>query len=167
MNRKAFFGGPDGGGKSTLALQIAGKAPVIHFGGPPLNKGEMWRRLAIAKSQEPPAVFDRCPAVAELVYGPQMASGLLLPEHRLLLSLWSIKHTPVFIYCRPPNEILLRQPILEKPHKPPDYCERLKERRKQVIARYDEIVSLVRYHYEVVRYDWSPSAMKEVERCLE
>lgn len=124
--------GPDGGGKSTLAKML-GEAldmRVQQGSGPPKRPGEIERRMR-EYMQMRSTIFDRHPAVSQVVYG-QLRGETMSPELASLVI--DFYHSPVlFVYCRSTDAS--RHEV--KPGEDPAHVATLTQRYSELVRHYD------------------------------
>lgn len=156
--------GPDNAGKTTLAhalLRESNRGTYFHPGGKPADlhaemacMTEQYERLA----SDGPTIVDRVTAISQQVYN---ADPELDPIRQTQLDVLRALPNVVFIYCRPPNEVLMdvgnytwRQDETEE-HK-----QKIITRAHEWIDRYDTIMQRV----PCLTYNWRDEAHASVLR---
>ncbi len=127
--------GPDGGGKSTLARQIA---EVINWNvqpseGPDKYPGEQNDRVSRYLGM-PPTIFDRHPAISQNIYceirgGHNPVAGGLVAAFYY--------RQPVCIYCRVDNAEEAMKRHVVKEHDTPAHLEKIQKFYGVLIESYD------------------------------
>jgi len=145
--------GMDGSGKSTLAA-ILSKNPY-HPQGHPKDYTEalpyMVDQVTMLNSG---TVLDRCTCVSTMAYRlDQPLDGKLMD---MALSLH--ERGAIFIYCRPPTELMLDIAS----HEPSEFdtaytLKILKDHAAEIITRYDKIFSVIPH----IRYDYTKGIIHE------
>lgn len=92
--------GPDNGGKSTLAAEIARITglPVQGSEGPSHHAGEMNERIARYLDM-PPTIFDRFPAISNPIYDRALSRDPDVIDPKLITAMY--ERQPVLVYCDP------------------------------------------------------------------
>ena len=148
--------GPDGAGKSTLAERLAYKFqwPIVHTGGPLLNREEYFTRvqekkLRVARN----TIFDRVPMISELVYCMVQDRAPFIHEWEAMNDLIALR--PVVIYCRLADAARMLDRIIASPkaHKSPEYLETVKRNHDAIVKKYDAVMRLVPPEL-VISYNW-------------
>lgn len=134
--------GCDNTGKTTLVERLRDKfAPIecAHSPGPKtLGVQLAWIAKAIRR-QDPRIIYDRYTAISERVYGP-----LLRPSQGDIFGLWTFdllrltfRRNPLIIYCRPPDERVLRWGNREQ-------MDGVKDHGEDLLRRYDWIMEVLK-----------------------
>jgi hypothetical protein len=170
--------GPDGSGKSTAiatyqrAFQHKYGEPlrVFHlcsmFGGIPKDVSDYALRVQVMANAARPCVFDRSPFISELVYGPILRGGTVVPIASLQADISccftgdSDLHqlfTTYLLYCRPSTEILLDHAVKSRQHKDEAHCAGIKAHQLELIEAYDNIVLTIASMFpkRVLCYDYA------------
>lgn len=154
-----FLEGADGSGKSTLfqLLEQRGFPMGSHNGGPPKSQEDAKERLArIQSGMNNKRVWDRCLAISDQVYRFVLREPFNLPPHYLMW--WLVEVQPVVVYCRPPMERILSQPVIEKPHKPAEHVDKVRAARMGIVHDYDQLMlflggdlglTVIEYSFEI------------------
>lgn len=158
--------GPDGAGKSFLAAKFNWAIPV-HFGGPPKTALEFNTRCNtfLKKCKFGGGIFDRCPALSEIIYGSILRGSIILPAKKLINVLFkACKYNTLFIYCRPGDEIIFKNTIVEKAHKPLDHVSEVIMNRKKIIDAYDLFMPMISNLWEgrFFIYNWSEESERKI-----
>lgn len=113
MKRIILLEGADGGGKSTLAAELArrldGPTIVAHHG-PYVGETDIWRRylesMLPAYADLAHVIFDRC-WVSEPIYGAAFRDGTnrIAPWQRRMLERVALGRGVTLVYCRPPATV--------------------------------------------------------------
>jgi len=132
-----IFEGPDGAGKSFIALEFsrAVNLPIHHFGGPPKSTKEIYMRAKFIE-QSVDIIFDRVPIISDQIYGPIIRgdSSVFTDEDFPRLSNYTI------IYCRPSLETILSVSLEAKMHKSQKHTDKVKGNIINIVAAYDHIM---------------------------
>ena len=129
--------GPDGGGKSSLAVVVSGLTGMrIQQGsGPPRGPGEMERRLSHYLTMRG-VIFDRHPAVSQPIYG-QLRWESQSTEFSALVDQFYDARDTIFVYCRSTDAA--RHVV--KPGEDPAHVEVLTRRYHDLVQAYDRWAS--------------------------
>jgi|SRR5690606_16211814 len=148
--------GFDASGKTTLANEI-GRAmgwQVLHTGGPTRDEGDVYACLFRSyQRMRMRCVQDRVTHISESVY-----SLLHRPAKAAIAidALKDIRAPMMVVYCRPPDEALLKG-VLEdhrrKAHDTDEHMARVLETAPALIKAYDTIMEIVALRNKIVRYD--------------
>jgi len=157
LKRSILIEGPDGSGKSELFNKLTdswGLPSAGHDGGPLRDAGEAWKRMAMFAACSP-AVRDRCPAISELVYSEALGREPVMDLEEALE--WLEKFNPFIIMCRPPQSVIMAQPVQEKAHKSAALVLDIMEMRGDVINMYDALTIRImrRKKLKIYLYDWT------------
>lgn len=148
--------GFDASGKTTLANEI-GRAmgwQVLHTGGPTRDEDDVYACLfRSCQRMRMKCVQDRITHISESVY-----SLLHKPTKAAIAidALGDIRAPTMVIYCRPPDEVLLKG-VLEdhrrEAHDTDEHMARVLETAPALIRAYDTIMEIVALRNKIVRYD--------------
>lgn len=138
---KIIIEGPDGSGKSYTACSIERAVPLSIYPtqGPPKSAGEIVRRVIKFFGQDN-LIFDRCPLISEMVYGPVIRGNHIFDKS------WLIRFDPqkdIIVYCRPSTDTIIETKLVQKDHKPQDHVEEVIKKHHRIIERYDVIMSYI------------------------
>lgn len=151
--------GPDGGGKSTLAEYVArhlGKH-LQQGSGPPKAPGEVERRLTTYLHMTD-TVFDRHPAVSQVIYG-QLRDETMSPEFAsLVLDFYHADN--LIIYCR---SVDAGRHVV-KEGEDPAHVEVLTRRYQDLVGLYDDWA--LRHAHLVYRIGESMDAIVDICRSV-
>jgi cytidylate kinase len=148
--------GPDNGGKSTLAQKLAnemrGGVRYHHPGGKPASMREETQCAInqIAMLGNDNLIMDRCTPISQQVYNPD-------PSLHLLRNKWLAEmrfKDPVFIYCRPSTDRLMRvHDLTWRDDETEEHKQKIINGQHDFISRYDEIMAKIPH----VCYDFESS----------
>lgn len=143
---KIIFEGPDNAGKTSLAMKLGetlgGTMRYYHPGGKPAGIREETEFCIqqVAMLSYDNIMMDRCTPISQQVYNPDPALDLVrnkfLAEMRF--------KDPLFIYCRPSTDRLMRTDLFtwrdgeDEAHK-----QKIIEGQHTFIGRYDDIMAKV------------------------
>lgn len=137
-NHQIVVEGADGAGKSTLVARLArahGLKPT-HTGGPIYSRGELLKKMYLVE-QGAEQLLDRTPHISNLIYASAEGRDtfLSLDECLARLRVWD----PIIIYCYDEDLPLQKARISrdKKPHKSPEYLEK-------VLNNFDRVYSCYR-----------------------
>lgn len=143
--------GVDSSGKSTIAEGFRHRWgwPVERSRGAAKNPEEINNRLEEYAAMGQRVIFDRHPAISELIYGPiAQRPNWIQPIH--VARFWT---TPkLLIFCRPSGEIKLASQT-NLGIDTPEYVAHLTATRTQLVAAYDEFFSQLDSSVYTT-YDW-------------
>jgi predicted HAD superfamily Cof-like phosphohydrolase len=105
--------GPDNGGKSTLAAELARVTglPVQGSEGPPKHEGEMNIRIRRYLDMGP-AIFDRFPAISNPIYDRALGRKADVIDPALIAEMYA--RSPVLVYCDPGDRGLVGHVVKER-----------------------------------------------------
>lgn len=149
--------GPDNAGKTTLAQLICQQAKALryyHPGGKPAGIREETEFCIhqIALLSTDGILMDRCTPISQQVYNPDPALNLTRNKY---LAEMRFKD-PLFIYCRPSTDRLMRTDLFTwRDGESEEHKQKIIEGQHTFIGRYDEIMGRIPH----IAYDFeSPSA---------
>ena len=161
MRRTIVLEGPDGAGKSTLAatLSLATGRPVLHTGGPNYTLEGLQAKLTQIETEAlDNPIFDRVCHISQFIYeGPPINDQEHLMTQDEMTERMVNTYNPIVIYCRLQSveDMLVSITTNWKPHKPPEYLEKVKVGFPTIVRRYDEtVVGLIGRRMDVLRWDW-------------
>lgn len=158
--------GPDGAGKSTLAKNLAESSgrKVMHTGGANLTKEAMEHTLLWIEGQAQASlilgqavIFDRVSHISQFIYeGPPINDKPHFFEQEKLLIRLKEKFDPLVIYCRLDTVEEMQAMIAAeyKPHKSPEYLEKVRQGYPEIVKRYDAAMFMAHRHLQVTTYNW-------------
>jgi len=117
--------------------------------------------MELPGDRQPSIILDRYGAISELVYGPIVRDGPMLPDTDLWQNLRDLSHRqPVaLIYCRPSMDTILAAIMRSelKAHKSAEHMTRVRTRSVDLIRRYDLIMPQIAVStaMAVIWHDWS------------
>jgi len=159
MQRTIVLEGPDGAGKSTLGevLSKAFNRPLVHTGGANRTPEQLEARLASIEAHSPGVIFDRVSHISQWIYEETATDQPhLLPQEEMLQRLRERVH-PIIVYCRRHKIDDMLSSILAtpKPHKPPEYTEKVKPTFPKIVELYDRVMLRAPMRFDgVIWYDW-------------
>lgn len=173
-NRTVIVEGMDGTGKSTLVQELAkrlGRVPT-HTGGPSYSQEDLLARMdEVEEFRE--GLFDRCCHISNYIYATADARPAWFSKAAYLARLNVMD--PIVVHCSlgPDFEVLRRNVSKEvKPHKPPEYRERVLSQQVNIYAGYEDYFDALRYRYpdfRVREYDYRSDDLNElcdwIEKC--
>jgi thymidylate kinase len=150
--------GPDGAGKTTLLTELTVRRELRHFvvwhsGGPVANIADYFHRMNYVRGLQN-LIVDRLPCLSEIVYCTAMGRPFPIPAVEMWHELLVIN--PILIYCTLSSSAeMLERMIAGKPHKPPDYYDKLRQNHPKICEKYSELMSeAMRAGLFVLRADW-------------
>lgn len=149
-----FLEGPDNAGKTTLANKMCKLLDIPYIQGsphPPKNEEALSDRYQTVINYGGLAIYDRNPMISEMVYGYVLRDRDITPAKEALEML-CIRHSPIFIYCRPKDSVLFDIDRLNfRPDETPEHIEKIKDNHYDIIKRYDEVMPVVPHF----KYDYT------------
>lgn len=150
--------GPDGAGKSTLIESARQKDRYfvrVQSSGPPpsIIAVNRWLRWLGQFPKELNLVCDRIPVISERIYGPILRDIDLFEQYDID---YGLEKVDVIVYCRPPNEVLLRNAAKGV------HLAGVSSRQAELISAYDRLMERLAYVLPVVRYDFTRTSAKEL-----
>lgn len=155
--------GPDGAGKSTLVDNLRINAhhyfAILRTSKAPTCREDMLRYMAWGKGKPEhlDVLYDRHPAISEMVYGPLIRQYNRLKEfdskdgREALLS--RVTH---IIYCRP---II---PVIEANALKTFQMEGVKDKITEIIKAYDWIMGELTSKFRVIHYDFNKDSVESL-----
>lgn len=143
--------GPDNSGKTTLGQKLAKDLgmPLVHS----IKPKPEWSELealeqSIMQLLPQRIIRDRTYAISEFVYGPICREKSALGElhSQALTNLCHYNH--LIIYCRPPNDVILKNDGREQ-------MEGVLENHERLIERYDQLILELGQNIKVVRFNYT------------
>lgn len=160
--------GPDNSGKTTLIDKLSKEFSLLKLvpykKGPPKNAEDIfmnsWCIINGALGFHSKRVIsDRISLISEDIYGPicrknNLWDGEYFPrKQKLLNSLKTID--PFFIYCRPPDSVVLNfDTHEEKSYDTQEHIKRISESKALILNAYDNYFYRW-YNYNFFRYDYT------------
>src|SRR5690606_2913542 len=149
--------GPDGAGKSTLIESARQKHRYfvrVQSSGPPpsIIAGNRWLRWLGPFPKELNLVSDRIPVISERISGPILRDIDLFEQCDIDYGLAKVD---VIVYCRPPNEVLLRN-AAEGVH-----LAGVSSRQAELVSAYDRLMERPAYVLPVVRFEFTLTSARE------
>lgn len=154
---KIILEGPDNAGKTTLAQKLCIEAKSLryyHPGGKPAGLKEETdfciQQIAMLSTDD--ILMDRCTPISQQVYNPDKMADLTRNKY---LAEMRFKG-PVFIYCRPSTDRLMRTDLFTwREGESEEHKQKIIEGQHTFIGRYDAIMQRVPH----IAYDFeSPMA---------
>lgn len=148
--------GADCMGKSTLIedLRVWVGWEVFHTGGPKGSESALELSFRMVEGLERPAILDRVPFLSEIAYRPINQEGEEVPEDQQAAFIERFARLdPVVIFCR--RRVLPDVVVEERPHKPVQYWNRVRQGYPGIVDRYDKLIEQVSWHCPVYVYDWA------------
>lgn len=141
--------GLDNTGKTTLVKEL-----VNRLGIPSMirvrPKAETEFRIDLLRVlTDGPWIMDRHPIISEMVYGPILRGGMVIEEDNLNALATLIDQSPMFIYCRPPDSVILNFGEREQ-------MDGVIDQAQILLARYDFVMQFIRSRLpdRVIFYDY-------------
>ena len=149
---KLILEGPDNAGKTTLAQKLVNAQCSVHYrhaGGKPNGLREETDCCInqIAQLNLEGVLLDRITPISQQVYNPD--PGLQLTRNKYLAEI-RFKN-PVFIYCRPSNDRLMRtEAFTWREGESEEHKQKIIQNQHTFIERYDQIMARIPH----VAYDF-------------
>lgn len=154
---KIVLEGPDNAGKTTLAQKLCMQAKGLryyHPGGKPagIREETEFCILQVAMLNVDGVLMDRCTPISQQVYNPDPAMDMVRNKY---LAEMRYKN-PVFIYCRPSTDRLMRvEDLTWREGESEEHKQKIILNQHTFIDRYDQIMQRVPH----IAYDFeSPMA---------
>lgn len=159
--------GPDNSGKSTLISTLSEqlKLKIINPSrkGPPKTFDDVYINtrqafLGALSHINNRTIVDRLSLIGESIYGPICrGKDLWMDDFEKKVEMGSILRTlnPFFIYCRPPDSIVLNMDSHQiKAYDTPEHLEQVKKNRSLILRAYDNYFAFFR-GYNFYQYDYT------------
>lgn len=168
FNKRIVIYGCDNSGKSTACEKakkiLEGKgltAEVIHSCGPLSANEQLYFMADKTNNQEVDVVvFDRFPAIEEIVYGPIIRGENKLSKYETQCRMY-MDRISLFIFCCPPFETITNWGDREQ-------MDGVKERAERIVMAYYNKVPGVYpgISYRTVEYDWTKDGDEGLEKII-
>lgn len=156
-NKFIVVEGPDGAGKSTLALSLQShyKWPIVHGGGPLTSRHDFLDRNRTKGWNElEPKICDRVSYISERVYAkePLVSS--------LETNVWVSRVKPVIIFCcLDTSDIMLNNMSLKsKAHKSAEHMEMVRKEHPEIVRRYKLVMAPIQHAY----FNWARDDLRNL-----
>jgi thymidylate kinase len=152
--------GPDNAGKTTLAQKLMTRAGVLyhHPGGRPNGyDGEMHcieEQITMLDLNEH-IILDRCTPISQQVYNPDPKWDEVRMDALSVMQ----KFEPVFIYCRPSDDKLLRvQDLTWREGETEEHMQKIIRGQHTFVQRYDVLMNKI----PCISYDFEDEAHAKI-----
>lgn len=154
--------GPDNSGKSTLANALADMFgyKVVHPGGAPKNlTDEVNMMINQRLLAEQNIIHDRVTCLSQPVYNTLRGEFNTNRKYMPYIRQFENDANVVIIYCRPPNELVLKMDGHEhKPHETAEHFQLVQQNQRLFVAAYDALMANVNH----IHYDYTQDNAKSI-----